>query len=266
MVSESSIVLLDKPAGLTSGQAVQTVAKRLGLKKAGHTGTLDRFATGLLIIAVGEARKAVPAFMGLPKTYIGKIYLHGNAGEAAIRKAFRNFTGQIVQTPPRKSAVARKPRKREVFYFRPSDITEKAVGFEVKCEAGVYIRKLAHDLGEVLGCGAHLGELRRIAVGNLRVDEASEIRSPEPKSLEAILERIGLPKATVNPASVRRIRHGEAVRAQDVIEADSRIRKNSLVGIFSGGQLIALGTATADRKDFGKGIVVKTDRVFHSGF
>ena len=262
MVSESRVVLLDKPADLTSGQAVQAVVRYLGLKKAGHTGTLDKFATGLLIIALEEARKAVPAFMGLPKTYTGKIYLHGKAGEAAIRKAFRDFTGQIVQTPPRKSAVARKPRKREVFYFRPTEITERVVGFEVKCEAGVYIRKLAHDLGEVLGCGAHLGELRRTAVGNLRVEEASEIRSPEPKPLEAVLERIGLPKVTVNPASVRRIRHGEAVRTQDVIEADSGIKKNSLVGVFSGGQLIALGTATADQKDFGKGIVVKTDRVF----
>ncbi len=266
MVSKSGIILLDKPAGLTSGQAVQKVAQAMGLKKAGHTGTLDRFATGLLIIAAEEARKAIPAFMGLPKAYTGKIYLHGKSSKQDIVSAFKKFIGQIVQTPPRKSAVARKPRKREVFQFSPTKIMARVVDFEVRCESGVYIRKLAHDLGEVLGCGAHLGELRRTAVGELTVGEASGIRKPEPLPLEAVLERIGLPKVTVKPDSVRRIRHGEPVRAGDVMEADSRIKRNNLVGIFSGGQLIALGTAKTDCADFGRGVVVKTDRIFQPGF
>ena len=252
MISKGTVILLDKPAGLTSGQAVRKLSQSFGLK-AGHTGTLDGFATGLLVVCLGEARKAIPAFVGLPKTYTGTICLHGKAEKKDISRVFKKFTGKITQIPPRKSAVVRKPRKRVVYSFKPKKVKDRAVEFEVKCEAGVYIRKLAHDAGEALGCGAHLGELRRTSVGGLSVNQASKITDPKTHPLEKILDEIGLPKVKVKTSSVKGIRNGAPVKPRDIL-SKGKLKPGDLVGIFSGNKIIAVGISQKDK--------IKTDRVF----
>lgn len=214
------ILLLDKPLGYSSNQALHKAKRILNAKKAGHTGTLDPLATGLLPLCFGEATKFTNDLLNSDKTYeatvcFGVTRVGGDLeGEilqqrpvthngAALRSVLQRFTGQIMQIPPMHSAlkkdgvalytlarqgieVARAPRAVTVHGLELLDnpqlkeITLNTVVLRACVSKGTYIRTLAEDIGEALGCGAHLTALRRIAVGNLRIEEAI--------SLQALLE------------------------------------------------------------------------------
>ena len=201
------ILLLDKPAGITSSAAVQRVRRLLRARKAGHTGTLDPMATGLLPICLGEATKFSHLLLGADKTYVATIRLGVTTstgdleGDITARhdvrvsgrdleQALRAFTGEILQTPPMYSAlkrdgrplyelaragreVPRAPRpivihKLELLGRMADDLTVFVI-----CSKGTYVRALAEDLGRSLGCGACLSGLRREGVGNLRLGAGS---------------------------------------------------------------------------------------------
>jgi tRNA pseudouridine55 synthase len=199
--------LVDKPAGPTSHDVVAGVRRRLGRKvKVGHTGTLDPFATGLLVLMIGRATRLAPLLTGLDKTYLatlrtgftsesgdpeGPVAASGEpaAGEA-IAAALPEFVGVQRQRVPALSAVkvggerlyARTRRgeetelpEREIVVRdlrMVRDLDDGEAVLEVRCSAGTYIRRLASDLGERLGCGAYLTALRRTAVGSMSVDDA----------------------------------------------------------------------------------------------
>ncbi len=246
------VALVDKPRGITSFDCVERVADRFGVDKAGHTGTLDPNVTGLMVIALGESRKAMPVLMGMDKEYEGVMLLHGDAKSGYLKECVKKYTGTITQTPPVRSRVARRPRKRKVYSFNILDKKKREVGFRVKCEAGTYIRKLVHDLGECIGTGAHMKELRRISVGPFSVEESKKIdriKKMDLLTLESVLERIGVEKVTVENSSVEEIRNGVPV---DLGEKP----KNGVFGIFDKkGKIIALGSVTGSR--------IKADRVFN---
>jgi tRNA pseudouridine55 synthase len=203
---QSGILLLDKPEGLTSFEVVRRVRRALKLRKIGHLGTLDPFATGLLPLCLKEATKLVPYLMPEPKTYRAVVRL-GVATDtqdltgrevarseiwptpAEVRRAAAGFEGELMQTPPMYSAlhyqgrrlyqlarrgevVALTPRRVMVHRLLVEAIELPRVTLTVTCSQGTYVRTLAHDLGAALGCGGHLAALRRLKVGAFRVEDA----------------------------------------------------------------------------------------------
>ncbi|HEY4755466.1 MAG TPA: tRNA pseudouridine(55) synthase TruB [Ignavibacteriaceae bacterium] len=203
-------VLLDKPLNWTSFDVVSKIRNAVGVKKVGHTGTLDPMATGLLIICTGKKTKEISSFQDLEKTYTGSILLGkrsrsmdleteliGNEDLSSIKDediydARDKFMGNILQVPPMFSAIkfkgkslyniARKgktielkPREVNVSKFEILEINKPYVKFEITCSKGTYIRSIANDLGEELGCGGVLSSLRRTAIGNFFVNDALSI-------------------------------------------------------------------------------------------
>src|SRR3989338_893388 len=160
------IVNIDKPSGPTSHQTSDFVQKILGISKAGHSGTLDPGVTGVLPIALGRATRIVQTLLKSGKEYITLMHLHKNVDEELIKKTFNEFIGKIEQMPPIRSAVKRQLRTREIYYLNILEIDNQDVLFKVGCEAGTYIRKLAHDIGKKLNTGAHMASLIRTRVSS----------------------------------------------------------------------------------------------------
>jgi H/ACA ribonucleoprotein complex subunit 4 len=161
-----SILNIDKPAEWTSFDVVNHIRKVLGLKKAGHFGTLDPLVTGVLPICLENACKIQDYFMHRDKTYIGTMKLHKDITLKKLKEEMKPFLGKINQLPPRKSRVKRVLREREIMKFEITKFNEKEreAEFITEVEAGTYIRKLISDLGEKIG-GAHMQGLRRTKAG-----------------------------------------------------------------------------------------------------
>ena len=159
------LLIIDKPSGPTSFQVTDYVRKHLNIKKASHTGTLDPKVTGVLPVLLGRAAKLTYYFSKQDKEYVGVMNVHEITEKEKIEQLIKDkFLGMISQLPPVKSRVKRQEREREIKEFKileQSERNPKEFLFIVKCQAGTYIRKLVHDLGEELGTGAHMTELRR---------------------------------------------------------------------------------------------------------
>ncbi len=200
-------LIIDKPSTWTSHDVVAKVRNHFRLEKVGHCGTLDPMATGLLILVLGKATKYSERFMSSDKVYEGVMRLgettdsYDADGELTgsmlvpplsvddLNEAAASFTGDLMQTPPMVSAVkvggtplyklarkgqqvAREPRLVHVYTYRFDDYEEPFAYFKVSCTKGTYVRSLAHDLGQKLGCGAHLTKLRRTASGRFDIADA----------------------------------------------------------------------------------------------
>ncbi|QXD14792.1 tRNA pseudouridine(55) synthase TruB [Rhodocaloribacter litoris] len=211
---EQAVLPVDKPPGWSSFDVIRALRRLLGVRKIGHAGTLDPMATGLLICLVGRATKRMASFMELPKTYEGTLRLGEvtpsydaetevaerrpweHVTEAMLEEVRRRFVGEVEQQPPMYSAVKvggerlyRKARRGEVVERPPRRVRIAAfeltgrdgpdVSFRVHCSKGTYIRTLAHDFGQVLGCGAHLVALRRTAIGPYGVEAAWRLQDLE---------------------------------------------------------------------------------------
>ncbi len=200
-------IVIDKPEGMSSHDVVNSARRMLTMKKAGHTGTLDPFATGVLPLAFGEATKAIPFLDETVKEYTavmrlgistdtqdrtGRIicersYVH--LTEDIINKTFSRFFGKLSQIPPMFSAlkrsgvplyklarqgrdIPREPREIKIFSLLPEKIDLPDIYFMVRCSRGTYVRTLASDIGDMLGCGAHLVSLRRTASGKFTIQDA----------------------------------------------------------------------------------------------
>lgn len=165
------IILINKPSGPTSFTVSDFVRKELELNKTSHFGTLDPQVSGVLPIALGRACRLAGFFLGENKTYIGILRTHEEISMANLQKIINeNFIGRIKQLPPRKSAVKRAIREREVVSFKILEKQGKDFLFETEVQGGTYIRKLCSDLGELIG-GAHMLELRRIKAGIFSEDK-----------------------------------------------------------------------------------------------
>ncbi len=165
------IILINKPSGPTSFTVSDFVRKELELNKTSHFGTLDPQVSGVLPIALGRACRLAGFFLGENKTYIGILRTHEEISMANLQKIINeNFIGRIKQLPPRKSAVKRAIREREVVSFKILEKQGRDFLFETEVQGGTYIRKLCSDLGELIG-GAHMLELRRIKAGIFSEDK-----------------------------------------------------------------------------------------------
>jgi predicted rRNA pseudouridine synthase len=158
------IIVVDKPRGPSSHEVAAWVGRMLGCS-VGHSGTLDPQVSGVLLIMLGNAVRLAPLLLQHEKEYICLLRLHGDVPRETILKAVEEFTGRVYQRPPRKSAVKRALRIREIQKLEVLDIEGRLVLFRVQCDAGTYIRSLCHHIGLALGVGGHMQELRRSRSG-----------------------------------------------------------------------------------------------------
>jgi len=279
---KAAVVIVDKHAGPTSHQVTAWTGQALGAARSGHAGTLDPGVTGVLPVALDGATKAMPVLMGADKEYVGVMRLHGDADEAAVRAKAAEFVGTIRQLPPVKSAVARKVRERDIRFFDILEIDGRDVLFSVGCQAGTYIRKLCHDFGQALGCGAHMTELRRVRAGAFGESQASSLldvkdayerwrESGDDKPLRKLLipveHAILRTKAVfVKDSAVDEICHGAPVYAAGVTRIQPGIEAGETVAVYTQkGELVALGVARMGSEEMlhaRKGTTIRTDRVF----
>ena len=274
------VLLLDKPSGISSNAALQTARRLLGARRAGHTGTLDPMASGLLVLCFGEATKFSAALLEADKAYSARVRLgvrtstgdaEGEALErrdvrvsrAEIEAALEPFRGEIEQVPPMHSAIKHRgrplyayARKGETVERSPRRVVIRELALEasegddlelrVRCSKGTYIRTLAEDLGEALGCGAHLAGLRRTAVGPFGIEQAMPLEGlaglPEGQRAARLLPVDALlaswPRVALEAEAAARFRHGQRVRTGAA---------PGLVAVFeSAGGFIGIGEVDAE--------------------
>ena len=245
LILKKGIVFADKPAGITSFDLVEAVKNSLGVEKAGHAGTLDPLVTGVMLVALNEATKAMPVLMGLDKEYEGVMHLHSDVKEGVLSEAVRSFTGKIIQTPPRRSAVKRAAREREIYSFEVLSVMGREVSFRVRCQSGTYVRKLCSDLGEKLGSGAHMARLRRTKLGPFTIDECTppgELKDGDVLLLEQVLDRLSIKKVFIKKSFTERVMNGNPIEKEWVESEDSGISRGDYVAVYLGNDLFALGT------------------------
>jgi tRNA pseudouridine55 synthase len=269
-------VLVDKPAGKTSHDIVQQVRRALGIRAAGHTGTLDPFATGLLVVLVGRATRLARFVEAQPKTYVatgrlgirtttddltGEVIGSESAGllpDALVRDTLAGFLGTQAQRPPQFSAKRvggersyRKARRGEAVELTDVNITVHAIAllayrppefdFRVMVSPGTYVRAIARDLGDRLGVGAHLTSLRREAIGSLRVEDSVPLDQLNPASVISARSVLGdLPTVELDQAARSAVVHGRAVAESG--EAGKRV-SGAVVALLGAGELVAIARA-----------------------
>ena len=172
MYIKYGFVVLDKPRGPTSHEVVAWIKKILGLKKAGHAGTLDPGVSGVLPVALEESTKVLQAIAHSDKEYIAVMKLHEDVEIEKIEEVIKMFIGPIYQKPPLRCAVKRQLRIKHVYNLEILEKNGKYVLLRMHVEAGTYARKLIHDIGEILGVSANMRELRRTRVACFTEQEA----------------------------------------------------------------------------------------------
>lgn len=238
------ILLLNKPSGITSRDLVNQACHRFDMQKIGHTGTLDPFAEGLMILTLGKATKISSFIEAKEKTYIGELTLGietdtfdftGNIvkrekvptlTKEELQNIFNGFLGEINQIPPMYSAlkvngealykkarrgevIEREPRKVTIFDFNILSVTEHRIVFEVTCSKGTYIRVLAADIGKKIGCGAVLTMLVRVRVGNFTLKNAKRLEDTSVKDILTMKEALSFfPSIFLNSEDEKKVRNG----------------------------------------------------------
>jgi len=274
------VVLLDKPSGPTSRGCVERVCRLLGAQKGGHGGTLDPKVTGVLPILLDRVTPLCGLLLGSDKVYLGSLRLHGDVPSTVLEKALEQFRGLIVQVPPVRSSVKRRPRERDVHEFEVTGREARCVDFRVRCEGGTYIRKLAHDLGQSLGCGAHMTRLRRTAGGAFGIEECVTLRQLEQSvsaaqagdegplrravlPAEDIVGRL-VPRVWVDDGAVHSVCTGYPLAVPGVCALEEFGPDDRVALMTAKGELIGLGRAQmAAKKVLGaeRGIAVRGERV-----
>jgi H/ACA ribonucleoprotein complex subunit 4 len=238
--------------------------------------------TGVLPVALEEATKVVHALLGSGKEYVCVMKVHRDLPENRVKQVLEEFQGKIFQRPPIRASVKRQIRVRNIYFLEVLEVDGRNVLFKVGCEAGTYIRKLCHDVGEVLGCGAHMHELRRTRSGPftetaniVTLHDVTYLHSEWQKTqdlnilrkfimpMEKALEL--LPKITVRDSAVDALCHGAHLTAPGVVSLETGIEQGDETCIYTlKGEAIALATATMETQEIlnkNHGIVARNNRV-----
>ncbi len=277
----NGIILVDKPAGPTSHQVSDQIKKILKLPKAGHSGTLDPNVTGLLPVALDKGTKVIQALLNAGKEYVCVMHVHEDIEEKKLKETIMSFVGKIRQLPPVKSAVKRQERTREVYSIEILEIKGRDVLFIVDCQGGTYIRKLCSDIGEKLGCGAHMAELRRTKAGPFSektiiklhdlADAFHEHENGNDLELRKVILPIEtgvkhLPKIWAKKTTVKSLCQGAQLKVQGVGAFETKIKKGEMVAVMTPeNKLLLIGNAKFTSEELSNnphGLVVKTLRVF----
>jgi tRNA pseudouridine55 synthase len=256
----TGIILVDKPAGPTSHDIVDVVRRALGIRRIGHTGTLDPAATGLLILLIGRATRLSSFFMERDKSYQGRIQLgfSTDTADAAgkpisepkpvsvsaeqLDALHRRYRGEILQTPPAHSAkkvkgvpsykLARRgeavplaPKRVFIHEFKLTEAGGEGLDFYLKCSAGFYVRALAQEIGDFLGCGGHLQTLRRVAAGEFNIQDALPLDKiiADPRGAVRPLDeaKLGFGQLLITELAAARLRNGQPLLGADVLKLEA---------------------------------------------
>jgi len=238
--------------------------------------------TGVLPITLEESRKIVQALLYSGKEYVCLMKLHGEAQEEHVKTVLKEFENIIYQRPPLRASVKRQLRTRRIYYIDFLEMDGRNALFMVGCEGGTYIRKLCYDIGEVLGCGAHMQELRRIRAGPFVEkgdlvtlhDVAYWFMEWQQQKDEKILRRFIqpmeraldlVPKIYIRDSAVDAVCHGANLTAPGVLSLETGINKGSMVAVLTlKGEAVALARAVAPTEEIlsmEHGVVAKTERV-----
>jgi H/ACA ribonucleoprotein complex subunit 4 len=237
--------------------------------------------TGVLPITLDEATRVVQALLYSGKEYMCVMKLHGNVRTEQVEKVLGEFEDTIYQRPPLRASVKRQLRTRRIYYLDFLEMEGRNVLFRVGCEGGTYIRKLCFDVGEVLGCGAHMQELRRTRAGPF-VEEKSVIlhdaaywfmewqEKKDEKFLKQFVQPMEnalalVPKICIRDSAVDAVCHGASLTAPGVLSLETGIQRDSMVAVFSlKGEAVALGkavTSSEETLNMEHGVVARTARV-----
>jgi len=306
----NGILNIFKPKGISSYQTVKEVRDILNISKAGHTGTLDPSASGVLLICIGQATKIAEFLVGMKKHYQGEMILGistdsqdsegkiiqkkevgTDINENRIKDIFKKYEGTISQMPPMFSAahykgerlyrlarkgieVKRNLKKIKIYRLNLINFYQDVnpiVKFEVICSKGTYIRTLCNDIGNELGCGAHLSNLVRKKVGNFSIEDSLNLEELKKEkalgkryliSIDSALEELN--KITVKSEATKTVLNGGVISSEQIVEIPEELktRKNQFVKIFDvNGNLLSLGTSI---KKNGKNIFFKQIKVFRN--
>lgn len=277
----AGVIALDKQSGPTSHQVTAWAKKALHADRIGHGGTLDPYVSGVLPICVGKAVRLTDLVLSSDKQYVCIMRLHADRPESRIREVLGNFVGRIYQMPPVRSAVKRQLRIRRISSIDILEIEGRDVLFTVDCDAGTYIRTLCTDVGEALGCGANMVELRRTRSGLLTEREASTMQDIADayifwqqngrdawmrsivKPIEILVDP--LPKIVLKATAVDAVCRGADLTVKGIHMLDEDIRRNALVAMMTArGELVAIGhmmMSTPKVMASQQGVAVKTERV-----
>lgn len=278
---ESGVVALDKQRGPTSHQVTAWAKNALHVKRMGHGGTLDPYVSGVLPLCLGSAVRLTDLVLSSDKTYVCVMNLHKDCPPERIRNVMNTFVGKIYQLPPVRSSIKRQLRIRTIEKLDILEINEREIVFSVDCDAGTYIRTLCTDIGEALGTGANMTELRRTRSGKMTEDKAATLhdltdayifwqqngREEWLRSMIMPIEVLAdpLPKIIVKPTAVDALCHGSDLNICGIHMLDEGIRKNALVALMTArGELIAVGKMMMSAEKImatEKGVAVHLERV-----
>ena len=269
------VVNLDKPPGPSAHQVAGWMRDHAGQERAAHSGTLDPKVTGCLPTLLGTGVRLAQVFDDAVKEYVAVLELHGRT-PTDLDSFVAEFEGDIYQKPPRKSAVARRLRVREIHDLAVIETGERRALLRVRCESGTYIRKLCHDIGLALGTGAHMGDLRRTATVTFDDttlatmhefhDAVTEWREHGDETwLREVVqpaERVlrDVPRVTVAESAVPEIAEGAPVYAPGVLDSETSEKETFVACYAPNGSVVCIGTLVGDPAAT-SGPVVELERV-----
>jgi len=278
---EYGLILIDKPPGPTSHEVVAWTKRILALPKIGHSGTLDPQVSGVLPLGLGEGTKALGVLLLGPKEYHALGRLHSLPPKEKLEQTLDLFRGEIFQKPPQRSAVLRQTRTRTIYELELLEQKERLILLRVLCEAGTYIRKLYYDMGEILGPGGSMIELRRSRVHQFSEDNlvtmhqlADAFATWKETGDASKLTRMILPvehalseikSVVIRDSAIDSLCHGAQLAIPGILEISPGLNQGDLVGVYSQkGEVIALAESLLSEteiQDNTKGYAFKTKRI-----
>ncbi|WP_436911964.1 RNA-guided pseudouridylation complex pseudouridine synthase subunit Cbf5 [Halosimplex marinum] len=271
---EFGVVNLDKPPGPSAHQVAAWVRDMAGVERAAHAGTLDPKVTGCLPMLLGDATRMAQVFDDSVKEYVAVLELHGPA-PADFESVLDEFEGEIYQKPPKKSAVVRRLRSREIHALDALEVEDRRALLRIRCESGTYVRKLCHDLGLALGTGAHMGHLRRTTTGTFDdrelaslhdlVDALAWAEEGDTDPLREVVQPaeralVDLPSATIAESAAWEVAEGAPVYAPGLLDIDDVFRGDLVACYTPDGAAVCLATLAGD-PDADEGVVLDLERV-----
>jgi H/ACA ribonucleoprotein complex subunit 4 len=279
------LIILDKPPGPTSHETVAWTKRLLKIPKIGHSGTLDPQVSGVLPLGLGEATKALGVLLYGPKEYHALGRIHSLPSKEKLEKTIELFTGPIFQKPPQRSAVVRQTRTRTIHELEVLEQRERLLLTRILCESGTYIRKLYYDIGEFLGPGATMIELRRTRVGQFQESDglvtlhelANAFSLWEEKKDESKLREMIKPveyalseikSIIIRDSAVDAMCHGAQLAIPGILKISPNLKKGDIVGVYTQkGEAVALAESLLSEdeiKNATKGYAFETKRIIMS--
>ncbi len=276
------LIILDKPPGPTSHETVAWTKRILKIPKIGHSGTLDPQVSGVLPLGLGEATKALGVLLYGPKEYHALGRFHSLPSKEKLDDVLDMFRGEIFQKPPQRSSVLRQTRTRTIYELEVLEQKERLLLTRILCEAGTYIRKLYYDIGEILGPGATMIELRRTRVdqfyesdGLVTLHELANAFAlwEEKKDDTKLMKMIKpieyalseLKSVIIRDSAVDALCHGAQLAIPGILQISPNLNKGDIVGIYTQkGEAIALAESLMSEveiRDATKGYAFETKRI-----